>query len=363
LKITGHGCKLGYRIPFVLVGGEFMKKVLNVGALVAALTLALGVAIASAQSVTTSDIQRLQDRIYDADTQISSVRAQNASLAADMRAQLDDLRDEVTYLKVKLRKEGTLSRSEYQDVSNRIDQLANRARSEASMAGNSSTYGSGSNTNSTYGGSNPSNPNTTYGSGSSSTTSGGNSSSTSGTYGQTSGTRAGTRTTAGENADVPAGTQLDVRLQDPLSTKDATVEQRFSATTAEALRNANGTVLIPAGSVVRGVISDVKKPGRVDRNASLTLSFDQITISGRNYPIRATVAPFENQGAKGDAAKIGTGAGVGAIFGGILGGFKGALAGILIGGGGVVAATQGQDVDLPAGTVLRIRLDSGLNLR
>lgn len=320
-----------------------MKKVLNVGALVAALTLVAGVTIASAQSVTTSDIQRLQDRIYDTDTQISSVRAQNANLADDLRSQLDDLRDEVTYLKVKLRKEGSVSRSEYRDLGNRIDELSNRARRETAMPG-SATYSTGSNT--------------TYGSGSSSNTTYGSS----GSYGQTP-SRTGTRTNAGDNADVPAGTQLDVRLQTPLSTRDATVEQRFQATTAEALRDANGGVLIPAGSLVRGVVSDVKKPGRVDRNASLTLSFDQITIRGRNHPIRATVAPFENEGAKGDAAKIGTGAGVGAIIGGILGGFKGALAGILIGGGGVVAATEGKDVDLPAGTVLRIRLDSGLNLR
>lgn len=337
-----------------------MKKVLNVGALAAALVLAAGVGIASAQSVTSSDIQRLQDRVYDADTQISSVRAQNANLAADMRAQLDDLRDEVTYLKVKLRKEGTVSRSEYQDLSDRIDQIAGRARNEASMAGSNSSAGSGSSA-TTYGGSN-----TPSASGSSTSSNPPYSSTapgTSGTRGQTSGTRTGTRSTADQNADVPAGTELDVRLQDPLSTDTATVEQRFSATTAEALRNANGTVLIPAGSVVRGVISDVKKPGRVDRNASLTLSFDQITINSRNYPIRATVAPFENQGVKGDAAKIGAGAGVGAIIGGILGGFKGAMAGILIGGGGVVAATEGKDVNLPAGTVLRIRLDSGLNLR
>ena len=62
-------------------------------------------------------------------------------------------------------------------------------------------------------------------------------------------------------------------------------------------------------------------------------------------------------------AAVGAGAGVGAIIGGILGGFKGALAGILIGGGGTIAATEGKDVELPAGTVLRVRLDSGLNLR
>jgi hypothetical protein len=39
------------------------------------------------------------------------------------------------------------------------------------------------------------------------------------------------------------------------------------------------------------------------------------------------------------------------------------MAGILIGGGGTIAATEGKDVELPAGTVLRVRLDSGLNLR
>ena len=80
--------------------------------------------------------------------------------------------------------------------------------------------------------------------------------------------------------------------------------------------------------------------------------------------MRATVTEaIESEGIKGDAAKIGVGAGVGAIIGGILGGAKGAIAGILIGGGGTIAATEGKDVDLPSGTVLRVRLDSGLNLR
>jgi hypothetical protein len=48
---------------------------------------------------------------------------------------------------------------------------------------------------------------------------------------------------------------------------------------------------------------------------------------------------------------------VGAIVGGIIGGVKGALAGILIGAGGTIAATEGKDVEIPAGTVLRIRLE------
>ena len=52
-----------------------------------------------------------------------------------------------------------------------------------------------------------------------------------------------------------------------------------------------------------------------------------------------------------------------ASLGGILGGWRGAMAGVLIGGGGVVAATEGQDVDLAAGTVLRVRLDSPVTIK
>jgi outer membrane lipoprotein SlyB len=63
-----------------------------------------------------------------------------------------------------------------------------------------------------------------------------------------------------------------------------------------------------------------------------------------------------------DASRIGAGAVVGGIIGGILGGGKGALLGVLIGGGGTIAATEGSDVDLPVGTVLRIRLDQPLDL-
>jgi hypothetical protein len=162
---------------------------------------------------------------------------------------------------------------------------------------------------------------------------------------------------------VPVGTELDVRLQTTLDSGTAQVEQRFEATTVADLTDASGAVLVPAGSIVRGVVADVKPAGRVERRGSLTLAFDQITIRGRSYPIRATVAPFESEGIRGEAGRIGAGAAAGAILGGILGGFKGALAGILIGGGGVIAATEGKDVTLPSGTVLRIRLDTPLDLR
>jgi hypothetical protein len=110
-------------------------------------------------------------------------------------------------------------------------------------------------------------------------------------------------------------------------------------------------------------VSSVNKATRMDRKGSLTVAFDQVTINGRAHPMRATVTQaLESEGIKGEAGKIGIGAGAGAILGAILGGAKGALAGILIGGGGTIAATEGKDVELPVGTTLRVRLDSPLTL-
>jgi hypothetical protein len=72
---------------------------------------------------------------------------------------------------------------------------------------------------------------------------------------------------------------------------------------------------------------------------------------------------LESEGIKGEAARIGAGSAVGAIIGGILGGAKGALLGVLIGGGGTIAATEGKDVTLPAGTILRVKFDEPLMVR
>jgi hypothetical protein len=96
----------------------------------------------------------------------------------------------------------------------------------------------------------------------------------------------------------------------------------------------------------------------------MTVAFDQISVNGRTYPIHGTVTQaLESEGIRGEAGKIGAGAGVGAILGGILGGAKGALLGILIGGGGTIAATEGKDVDLPAGSILRVRMEQPLQIR
>jgi hypothetical protein len=297
-----------------------------------ALVAAVPVSAGAQAAVTNADLQRLQDNIYDASRDVAQLRSRDSALASELETELDEARDETVYLRVKLRKNESIARSEYSGLRDRIENIRSRARGDAAGASTAATGTAGNTTRE------PREP--------------GRNTSTS-----------GSRSTADPDSDVPVGTELDVRLQRGLNSGTAQVEERFEGTTVVDLKDGD-RVLIPAGSMMRGVVSSVTSAGRVERKGSLTVSFDQITIRGRNYPIRATVTEaLESEGIRGEAGRIGAGAGVGAIIGGILGGFKGALAGILIGGGGTIAATEGKEVDLPAGTVLRVRMDTGLDLK
>ena len=175
-------------------------------------------------------------------------------------------------------------------------------------------------------------------------------------------TRSGTSSSRAAGSELE-GREIDVRLERELSSGQAQVEDRFQATTVVDLYDGN-RVLIPAGSVMRGVVSSVDKATRTDRKGSVTVAFDQVTVRGRDYPMRGTVTQaLESEGIKGEAAKIGAGSAVGAIIGGIIGGAKGAVLGVLIGGGGTIAATEGKDVTLPPGTILRVRFDQAPDIR
>jgi hypothetical protein len=294
------------------------------------LAAALAAPAAAQQNVTQSDIQRLQDSIYLAERDLDQLRGRDSARATQLRAELDDLRDEVVYLKVKLRKERSLARTEYADVRDRIDDLRTQARGDAS-----GRYSLGT------GSSSPS-----------ATTATGRTQPEAGTRG----------TTGGALNEVAAGTEIDVRLQNNLNSGTAQVEDRFEATTLSDVV-VNGRVLVPSGSVMRGVVTAVEPATRTNRTARLTVSFDQVTIGARSYPMRGTVLEaIEGEGIRGEVGRAGAGAGVGAVIGGILGGVKGAVLGAVIGGGGTIAATEGMEVDLPQGTVLRVRLDSPLEI-
>src|SRR5258705_10942293 len=83
---------------------------------------------ANAQNATNVDIQRLQDSIDDASRDVTELRGRDSALASRLQTELDDLRDEATYLKVKLRKNETVPRSEYFETRDRIDNVRSQAR-------------------------------------------------------------------------------------------------------------------------------------------------------------------------------------------------------------------------------------------
>ena len=278
--------------------------------------------------VTQADVQRLQDNVYLADRDISQLRSRDATRANQLVTELDDLRDEVVYLKVKLRKERALTRTEYADVRDRIDDLRSRARGDNNASAAPVAPAS-----------RPAVP---------------SASATTSTPPRS--------TSSISSLEIPVGTEVDVRLQNSLNSGTAQVEDRFEGTTVADV-NVDGRVAIPSGSVVRGVVTAVEPGTRTNRTSKMTVSFDQVTVNGRSYPIRGTVTQaIEGEGIRGEAGRTAAGAGVGAIIGGILGGFKGALAGILIGGGGTIAATEGKEVELPQGSILRVRLDSPIQI-
>jgi hypothetical protein len=303
-------------------------------------------------TVTTSDIQRLQDQVYDASNDVARMRGGDRDR---LQTDLDAVRDEVVYLKVKMRKEGSVSRSDYNEVRDRLQNIRNEARGDSASRQGSPNWGtSGTGTSSGSG--------SGYGAGSGAGTGSNSGSSNSGYSGGTSDQQSSRNTTT-RRGEVPSGQEIDARLERELSSNTAQVEDRFTATTVVDLYQGND-VLIPAGSTLRGVVSSVTNATRTQRKGSLTVAFDQMTVRGRSYPIHGTVTQaLESEGIKGEAGKIGAGAGVGAILGGILGGVKGALLGVLIGGGGTIAATEGKDVTLPPGTVLRVRFDDPVAVR
>lgn len=300
-----------------------------------------------AQSVSSSDLQRLEASLNDVTNDIDRLRSRDQSLASRLERELADLRDEIAYLRVKLRREGTVDRRDYTQLRDDIDQLANRARGRSTVERYPGTTG-------TTGTRVPPAPPGTGG------------------YDplppRTDPPRTGgydplpPSSTRNDPYTLDVGQQLDVRLQTGLTSRSAQVEDRFEATTIVDLYK-DERLLVPAGSIVRGIVTSVDRATRMDRKGSITVAFDQLIIDRRRYDIRATVLDaLESEGIKGEAGRIGTAAGVGAVIGGIIGGVKGALIGILIGGGGTIAATEGKDVELLAGTILRIQLDSPVML-
>lgn len=272
-------------------------------AVVAVAGLATAMPHAQFSTVPPDDMTALSRRVEEARATLATARSKAGADTAELSrldTELGDLDEEIVYLKVKARRGERVSDSDRREVATRLTRIEER------LSGATASTGSGT--------------------------------------------------------EIPVGTEMDVRLQTPLSSKDARVEQRVDATTVVALTR-QGRTLVPAGSMVRGHVAAVEPASRLDRRGRIVITFTRLTVAGDTRDVTLSITQaLESEGIKGETGRIGVGAGVGAVLGGLINGVKGAIAGILIGGGGAVLATEGKEVELPVGTILRVRFDTPLDV-
>jgi predicted small lipoprotein YifL len=164
-----------------------------------------------------------------------------------------------------------------------------------------------------------------------------------------------------KNYTVPAGTSLSVQLPAELSTKTASVGQRISGNLTNDIV-VDGKVVAKAGALVQGSVTQVISGSKtVGGKPTLGLTFDNLTFEGGDRPITARITEVAQKSDKGrDAAKIGGGALAGGIIGHQFDSDQGKVVGAIIGAAAGTAAAKktGQEVVLPAGTVVGMTLES-----
>ena len=261
-------------------------------------------------SATSADLQRLQDDLVSLDHALELLEPDHPAYQ-ELKDRTEEIREEVIYVKVQVRRHQRdsnipgPSREDVEDLRRDINALHNDIEDQVAGEGSASAEGV-----------------------------------------------------------LEAGTDIQVRLEQPLSSKTARLEDRIEATVAEPVRSGS-RVMIPVGSRVRGVVQAAEPAERPSKSGRLDLRFDNVTIPGRpRMDIRTSLVSIKEDLDKGDTAKkAGLGALLGAVLGKVVGGTEGAIIGLVVGAGGAIAATKGDDVELPEGSVLTLRLERPLTVR
>src|ERR1043165_538148 len=165
---------------------------------------------------------------------------------------------------------------------------------------------------------------------------------------------------------VPVGTDLKVRINDTLSSKDSRIGDRFTAPVINPNRFDEAKLT--------GHISSIQKSGKIKGRTSMNLAFDSIELrDGRHGVLHGYVTRVYGEGSRADneggvesssrtkqsVKRAGIGATVGAIVGGIAGGGKGAAIGLIIGGAGgagSLAINGSKELKIESGTEMLVHV-------
>lgn len=170
---------------------------------------------------------------------------------------------------------------------------------------------------------------------------------------------------ANSSIAIPTGTQVVVRLVDPVNSEVDHLGQTYRASLDEPIV-INGQTVIPRGADAVAFLIDTEHSGKIQGRTSLTLDLKTITVNGRQYDVTTTGVSQASQGRGERSAKvIGGTAALGAIIGAIAGGGKGAAIGAGSGAAAGTAAqvmTSGQKVKIPSETRLTFTLQNPLTI-
>ena len=168
-----------------------------------------------------------------------------------------------------------------------------------------------------------------------------------------------------QKVTIPAGTQLSIRLNEPLDSERNQIGDSFHGSLSAPVV-LGGETVIPSGADVTGRVADVKSAGRFAGNSVLTLELTSLSVNGRTYNVQTNQWSRSGQGeGKNTATKVGVGTAAGAVLGGIFGGGKGAAIGAASGAGagtGVAAAKKGQQIKLAPEAVLNFQIINPLTV-
>lgn len=167
---------------------------------------------------------------------------------------------------------------------------------------------------------------------------------------------------------LAAGTEIEVLTNENIDSKTAKQGQVFSADVAENVLDSSGQVVIPKGAAAELVIRNVSA-GNITGGSEMTLDLQSVKVGGHRYLVNTE--DLQQKGSQGIGANkrtaemVGGGAALGTLIGAIAGGGKGAAIGVLAGaaaGTGAQILTRGKEVQVPAESKLRFKMDQPVRL-
>jgi hypothetical protein len=166
---------------------------------------------------------------------------------------------------------------------------------------------------------------------------------------------------------VPVGTNLKVRLNETLSSKESRLGDKFTATVIDPVRFNEATV--------HGHIRSITKSGKIQGRTTMNLAFDSINLTDERHGVMhgyvtkvygTDAARTDEEGgvqskSRGNQTlkRSGIGATAGAIIGGIAGGGKGAAIGLILGGAGgagSLAINGSKELKIESGTEMLVHV-------